>query len=91
LFYYDLKNYYIKCLFSQIKLDYFYVSRISVLVKDSLESSHPVRVDVASPYDVAAIFDAISYDKGASIIRMMNAFLTEPTFRKGVSVRDLNQ
>ena len=57
------------------------------MVKDSLESSHPVSVEVNSPYDVEAIFDSISYDKGASIIRMMNAFLTEPTFRKGVSVR----
>ncbi len=68
-------------------MEYFYVSRLSVLVKDSLESSHPVSVDVASPYDIGAIFDAISYDKGASIVRMMNAFLTEPTFRRGVSVR----
>jgi aminopeptidase N len=31
------------------------------------------------------MFDTISYNKGASIIRMMNAFLSEATFRKGVS------
>jgi len=50
-------------------LDYFFVSTIPVLVKDS-----------------GSLFDSISYDKGASIIRMMNAFLTEKTFKAGVSV-----
>ncbi len=68
-------------------MENFFVSHIQVMVKDSLESSHPISVNVNSPKDVGAIFDAISYDKGASIVRMMNAFLTEPTFRRGVSVR----
>ena len=77
-----------KVFFYFIKLENFYVSKISVLVKDSLESSHPISVDVNSPADVGAIFDSISYDKGASVVRMMNAFLTEPTFRKGVSVKE---
>lgn len=67
-------------------MENFYVSRISVMVKDSLETSHPISVEVNSPKDVGAIFDSISYGKGASVVRMMNGFLTEATFRKGVSV-----
>jgi aminopeptidase N len=53
--------------------------------KDSLESSHPVSIEVNDPGEISAMFDTISYNKGASIIRMMNAFLSESTFRKGVS------
>ena len=56
------------------------------MVKDSLESSHPVSVEVNNPQDIGAIFDRISYDKGASVVRMMNGFLTESTFQKGVQV-----
>jgi aminopeptidase N len=56
------------------------------MVKDSYETSHPISVTVNDPKEIGSLFDAISYDKGASIIRMMNAFLTEKTFKKGVSV-----
>ena len=68
-------------------MDYFFVTKISVLVKDSLESSHAISVTVNNPSEIGSLFDSISYDKGASVIRMMNAFLTEKTFQKGVSVK----
>ena len=55
-------------------------------MKDSLESSHPISVDVKNPDEIKSIFDSISYDKGSSIIRMMNSYLSEKTFRAGVSV-----
>lgn len=55
------------------------------MVKDSLLSSHPINFKVNNPSEIGGLFDGISYDKGSSIIRMMNAFLTEKTFRKGVS------
>ncbi|XP_069952146.1 aminopeptidase N [Cherax quadricarinatus] len=56
-----------------------------VLEMDSLESSHPISIPVGSPDEIDQIFDSISYSKGASVIRMMNHFLTETTFRKGVT------
>ncbi|XP_069189122.1 aminopeptidase N-like [Procambarus clarkii] len=52
---------------------------------DSLESSHKISIPVGHPNEIGQIFDIISYDKGASIIRMMNHFLTERTLRKGLS------
>ncbi|KAA0203273.1 hypothetical protein HAZT_HAZT008388 [Hyalella azteca] len=55
------------------------------LVLDSLESSHPVSVPVETTEDIYQVYDAIAYSKGASIIRMMNSFLTEPTFRSGLT------
>lgn len=51
---------------------------------DSLRSSHPILVDVKSPQEILQIFDAISYSKGASLIRMLNGFLGQETFINGV-------
>lgn len=50
---------------------------------DALRSSHPIDVDVKSPAEITQIFDAISYCKGASVIRMLNAFLGTETFKEG--------
>ncbi|CAF1156557.1 unnamed protein product [Didymodactylos carnosus] len=55
------------------------------LVMDSLFSSHPISVDVEHPDEINSIFDAISYDKGASILRMIYMVITEQRFYKGVS------
>jgi aminopeptidase N len=45
------------------QLDNFFVAKISVLVKDSYELSHPISVEVINPNDIPSIFDSISYDK----------------------------
>ena len=49
---------------------------------DALESSHPISIPVKHPDEISEIFDRISYGKGASIIRMMDKFLTTQTFRQ---------
>ncbi|KAJ3214021.1 Aminopeptidase 2 mitochondrial [Dinochytrium kinnereticum] len=51
---------------------------------DSLRSSHPILVDVKSPAEINEIFDAISYSKGASLIRMLNSHLGGEIFMNGV-------
>lgn len=51
---------------------------------DALRSSHPIEVDVKSPAEINQIFDAISYSKGASLIRMLNSFLGGDKFMQGV-------
>ena len=53
-----------------------------VFLLDALKSSHPVSIKVNHPDEVAEIFDKISYKKGASIIRMMNHYLSTNTFKK---------
>ncbi|XP_011643084.1 aminopeptidase N isoform X2 [Pogonomyrmex barbatus] len=52
---------------------------------DALESSHPISIEVGHPDEISEIFDKISYGKGASIIRMMDHFLTTEVFKKGLS------
>ncbi|CAG4971610.1 unnamed protein product [Parnassius apollo] len=56
-----------------------------VLVTDAKLSSHPIVQTVATPDQITAIFDTISYNKGASVLRMLEGFIGEENFRRGVS------
>jgi puromycin-sensitive aminopeptidase len=51
---------------------------------DSLRSSHPVEVPVGNPNEVEQIFDAISYNKGGSVLRMLEHCIGERNFRDGI-------
>ncbi|TVY43894.1 Aminopeptidase [Lachnellula occidentalis] len=57
----------------------------SAFTLDSLRSSHAIEVPVKDALDVDQIFDAISYLKGSSTIRMLATHLGQETFLKGVS------
>ena len=57
---------------------------------DSLTTSHPISVEVKDPKEIEAIFDSISYKKGAAIIHMLENIVGEQTIRKGLS-RYLNR
>ena len=52
--------------------------------RDCLKRTHPIQVPVKSPDEIEQIFDEISYGKGASILRMIEAFIGEDAFQKGV-------
>uniref|UniRef100_A0A4W4FRU3 Aminopeptidase n=1 Tax=Electrophorus electricus TaxID=8005 RepID=A0A4W4FRU3_ELEEL len=58
--------------------------RFRALEKDALNSSHPVSSVVNTPEQVEEMFDAVSYEKGASILLMLNATFTEQVFREGI-------
>jgi puromycin-sensitive aminopeptidase len=51
---------------------------------DSLKNTHPVEVEVHHPSQISEIFDAISYDKGASVLRMLMHYIGETDFRDGL-------
>ncbi|MFZ2150289.1 MAG: M1 family metallopeptidase [Minisyncoccia bacterium] len=51
---------------------------------DALESTHPIEVEVHHPDEIGEIFDAVSYSKGASVIRMLAEYLGEENFRNGL-------
>ncbi|KAJ1551752.1 Aminopeptidase 2 mitochondrial [Nowakowskiella sp. JEL0078] len=53
---------------------------------DSMRSSHPIQVAVKDGTQITQIFDAISYLKGASVIRMLCAFLSQEKFMQGVRI-----
>ena len=52
---------------------------------DSLGSSHPIELPVKDVLEVDQIFDAISYLKGSSVIKMLSSHLGVGTFLSGVS------
>ncbi len=51
---------------------------------DSLKTTHPIDVNVNSPAEIREIFDAISYDKGGCVLRMLEHYVGEPNFQKGL-------
>ncbi|KAF7047190.1 hypothetical protein CFC21_056144 [Triticum aestivum] len=52
---------------------------------DALAESHPIEVDVNHASEIDAIFDSISYDKGASVIRMLQSYLGAERFQKALA------
>nr|XP_057933422.1 glutamyl aminopeptidase [Doryrhamphus excisus]XP_057933423.1 glutamyl aminopeptidase [Doryrhamphus excisus] len=56
---------------------------LPVMVDDALLSSHPIIVDVSTPAEITSVFDAISYSKGASILRMLEDWMGKDPFRDG--------
>ncbi|KAJ3308252.1 Aminopeptidase 2 mitochondrial [Boothiomyces sp. JEL0838] len=51
---------------------------------DAERNSHPIEVTVNTPQEVNEVFDGISYSKGASVIRMLEAYLGSAAFKEGV-------
>ncbi|PVD39140.1 hypothetical protein C0Q70_01768 [Pomacea canaliculata] len=56
-----------------------------VMVTDAGVSSHPIIVNVNKPDEINEVFDAISYSKGAAVIRMLEAIIGKDKFFEGVS------
>ncbi|XP_075550023.1 endoplasmic reticulum aminopeptidase 1-like isoform X2 [Dermacentor variabilis] len=52
---------------------------------DSLDTSHPVSASVRDPADIDALFDTISYNKGAALVAMLEGFLGRQQLRKGLT------
>uniref|UniRef100_A0A8C2H5V9 Aminopeptidase n=1 Tax=Cyprinus carpio TaxID=7962 RepID=A0A8C2H5V9_CYPCA len=55
---------------------------------DALASSHPLsskEEDIIKPEQITEQFDTVSYSKGASVLRMLSDFLTEPVFVQGLN------
>lgn len=56
----------------------------TALSLDALKNTHPIEVEVHHPSEISEIFDAVSYQKGASVIRMLADYLGERDFRDGL-------
>ena len=52
---------------------------------DGLKSSHPIEQEVRHPAEIGQLFDAISYSKGGSVLRMLENFIGAETFRNGIN------
>lgn len=57
----------------------------SVLTLDATLASHPIVQTVQTPDQITEVFDTITYNKGAAVIRMMNDFVGDVKFKEGVT------
>ncbi len=51
---------------------------------DGLPSSRPIQFEVISPAEANEMFDALTYGKGSSVLRMIEQFMGEDVFQAGV-------
>ena len=54
------------------------------LFDDALLSTHSIYAPVATPEEALEMFDSITYQKGCAVMRMLDNFLGEETFRAGL-------
>ncbi|KAM4121389.1 hypothetical protein ACB094_01G001800 [Castanea mollissima] len=52
---------------------------------DGLAESHPIEVEINHTREIDEIFDAISYKKGASVIRMLQSYLGAECFQRSLA------
>ncbi len=64
--------------------DTFGVSRAAAFAVDGLWSTRPIEFEVRAPRDADAMFDVLTYEKGASVLRMLEQYLGPQVFRAGV-------
>jgi len=56
----------------------------AALALDALVSAHPIRADVMNAEEAGESFDAITYEKGGAVLRMIEGFLGADRFRDGI-------
>ena len=59
-------------------------ARAAALELDALRNTHPIYCEVRTPADANENFDLITYEKGASVVRMLERYLGPAAFRRGV-------
>jgi puromycin-sensitive aminopeptidase len=58
--------------------------RAAALALDALSNTHPIYAEVKNAAQATENFDAITYEKGASVVRMLEHYLGAQKFRAGV-------
>lgn len=64
-----------------------YVDKVinTALSADQIASTHPISVEVNMPSEIDQIFDEISYEKGGSVLNMLEDYVGSEAFRKGLN------
>lgn len=59
-------------------------SRNSILHADARRTTHPIHAVIQNPSQAMESFDGITYQKGSAVLTMLEAFMGEEQFKKGV-------
>jgi len=57
----------------------------ATLTVDALATTRPIQQPAETPAEIGELFDGIAYGKAASVLRMLESYLGEETFRAGVN------
>jgi aminopeptidase N len=60
-------------------------SNQNAMTLDSLKTTRPIRAEASTPAEINELFDEIAYEKGAAVLRMIEAWVGEEPFRRGVN------
>ncbi|MBO0730272.1 MAG: M1 family metallopeptidase [Acidimicrobiaceae bacterium] len=63
----------------------FGAGKAAALGTDGLSNTRPVEFEVGSPEEAEAMFDVLTYQKGGSVLRMLEQYLGPDTFRRGIA------
>lgn len=63
----------------------FGLERGAAMAVDSLEATRPIEFPVGNPEEARGMFDVLTYQKGGSVLRMLEQFIGEEEFRTGIS------
>ena len=58
--------------------------KASAMALDALQSAHPIRAEIQNAEEAGESFDAITYEKGGAVLRMIEGYLGEERFRDGI-------
>ena len=53
---------------------------------DALQNTHPIHASAETPDEINELFDPISYEKGAAVLRMIETYVSPDVFRRGVNL-----
>ncbi len=62
----------------------FGISRAGAMAIDGLRSTRPIEFPVERPEEAEAMFDVLTYQKGAAVLRMLEQYLGAEPFRQGI-------
>jgi puromycin-sensitive aminopeptidase len=63
----------------------FGVSRAMAFATDGLKATRPIEFPVTAPSEANGMFDVLTYEKGASVLRMLEQYIGPEKFKQGVN------
>jgi puromycin-sensitive aminopeptidase len=63
----------------------FGAGKAAAMATDGLRATRPVEFTVGRPEEAEAMFDVLTYQKGGAVLRMLEQYLGQETFRKGIA------
>lgn len=76
----------IGAVFPEWEVDNLYLEEVVIkaFMADGVKATHPISVNVDTPEQINQMFDEISYEKGGTVLHMLEAYIGKEVFRKGL-------